>query len=162
LLDFQYLDGWETLMTLDDIRMVLLGQHASLRGRISDARLAAERWKRDECTREEMQDCLERLAAELRAHHACEERLLRHMGPAVGHWGQSRMPGMSGVHLDEHRILCAGLIGATIATTDAESGADGIILLLDAMLEHMSQEERIFLSDQPGRDCFVAGDVFDA
>jgi hypothetical protein len=52
---------------------------------------------------------------------------------------------MNEVHLDEHRNLCAGLIGATISS-DGERGAAGIFLLLDAMLEHMDEEEKVFLA----------------
>src|SRR5947207_3291852 len=67
----------EVPMSLQDIREILLDQHDALRARIGEARRASELWRRGALAREEMQRLLERLSEQLRAHHACEERLLR-------------------------------------------------------------------------------------
>jgi Hemerythrin HHE cation binding domain len=132
-------------MTLNEIRATLLAQHAALRAEIEEARRGAERWKQGDWSRERMQACLQHLAAELRAHNACEERLLREVIPTIDAWGQARSDVMTEVHLDEHRNLCAGLIGSTISR-DAERGSATILLLLDAMVDHMNHEENIFLA----------------
>src|SRR5689334_19618375 len=123
-------------MTLNEIRKMLLQQHEGLRVEIEEARCGAELWKEGEWSREQTQACLQRLAADLRAHNACEERLLRQVIPTIDAWGQARSDVMTEVHLDEHRNLCAGLIGATISR-DPERGSATILVLLDAMLEHM-------------------------
>jgi hypothetical protein len=146
-------------MTLNEIRKMLLQQHAGLRVEIEEARGGADLWRQGAWSREQMQACLQRLAADLRAHNACEERLLRQVIPTIDAWGQARSDVMTEVHLDEHRNLCAGLIGAAISR-DAERGAATIFVLLDAMLDHMEQEEKIFLAADVLTDDILAGDVF--
>jgi len=146
-------------MTLNEIRSTLLEQHAALRGMIEEARRGAERWKRGEWSREDTQACLQKLAAELRAHNACEERLLRQVIPTIDAWGLARSEVMTEVHLDEHRNLCAGLIGAVIGR-DAERGTATILVLLDAMLEHMAHEEKIFLAADVLTDDVRVGEAF--
>jgi hypothetical protein len=146
-------------MSLDEIRTMLLQQHAALRVKIEQARRGAELWAEGEWTRDEMQECLTELADELRAHNTCEERLLRDVIPTIDAWGGARAEVMTEVHLDEHRNLCAGLIGGTISE-DARSGTTSILLLLDAMLEHMKHEERIFLAPDVLTDDVGVNDYF--
>jgi hypothetical protein len=146
-------------MTLNEIRTTLLQQHTELRTQIEEARRGAEHWKRGEWSREQTQECLQQLAAHLREHNACEERLLRDVIPTIDAWGGVRSEVMNEVHLDEHRNLCAGLIGSTISR-DAERGAATIFMLLDAMLEHMNQEETIFLSANVLTDEIGIDDAF--
>jgi hypothetical protein len=146
-------------MSLDEIRTMLLQQHAALRANIEHARRGATLWEQGHWSRGEMQECLVQLADELRAHNACEERALRDVIPTIDAWGGARADVMTEVHLDEHRNLCAGLIGATISG-DARSGSASILLLLDAMLDHMKQEENIFLSPDVLTDDVGVSDYF--
>jgi hypothetical protein len=147
------------IMTLSEIRTMLLQQHAALRVQIEEVRNDAKRWHRGELSRDALQECLQRLADELRAHNSCEERHLRDIIPTIDAWGQARSEVMTEVHLDEHRNLCAGLIGATISA-DADRGSAAIFLLLDSMLEHMRREEEIFLASDVLTDEIRIGESF--
>src|SRR5215216_7891669 len=134
-------------MTLSEIRMVLLQQHDALRAKIAEARSATEQWRCGEMSREHLEQRLQQLAQQLRAHHACEEDLLRDPLPNIDAWGQVRAETMTEMHLDEHRNLCAGLIGSHV-TADPERGSAGIAVLLDTMLDHMRQEEKFLLAPE--------------
>jgi hemerythrin len=146
-------------MSLTEIRNLLLEQHAELRVKIEEARRATDLWRQGEWSRDELQERLQRLADQLRAHNSCEERLLRDIIPTIDAWGQARSEVMTEVHLDEHRNLCAALIGATILA-DAESGSAAVFLLLDAMLDHMKHEEKIFLAADVLTEDLQIGECF--
>ena len=146
-------------MSLTEIRNLLLQQHADLRVKIGEARRATELWRQDQWSRDELQERLQSLADQLRAHNACEERLLCDVIPTIDAWGQARADVMTEVHLDEHRNLCAALIGATILA-DAESGSATVFVLLDAMLDHMKHEEKIFLAADVLTDELRIGESF--
>jgi len=146
-------------MSLTEIRNLLLQQHADLRVKIEETRRATELWRQDQWSHDELQERLQRLADQLRAHNACEESLLRDVIPTIDAWGQARADVMTEVHLDEHRNLCAGLIGATILA-DAESGSAAIFLLLESMLDHMKHEEKIFLAADVLTDELRIGESF--
>ena len=70
-------------MTLREIRAILLQQHASLREKIEDARSATKLWRVGDWSRGDLQERLQRLADQLRAHNACEEGLLVNVLPTI-------------------------------------------------------------------------------
>jgi hypothetical protein len=146
-------------MTLNQIRTVLLEQHNALRAQIAEARRATELWREGDWSRDDLQGRLQRLSEALRAHHACEEMLLRDVIPTIDAWGNVRAEIMTQTHLDEHRNLCAGLIGATI-NADADSGSTTILMLLESMLEHMKQEETYVLAADVLNDDLPVNDAF--
>jgi hypothetical protein len=146
-------------MTLSDIRTVLLQQHDALRAKIERARRGTTLWREGHLSRDELAVELEDLEKELRAHHACEEKLLRDVLPTIDAWGPARAEIMNESHLDEHRNLCTGLLGAT-GTGDAESGAAKVLQLLASILEHMKSEEEFVLAPDVLTDDLLFGETF--
>jgi DUF438 domain-containing protein len=142
-------------MTPSQIRAELLGQHAGLRVLMQEAREAIARGS----PRDDLRDCVQRLATALRAHNRREETLLREIIRKVDAWGPARAEIMDESHVDEHLELLAALLG-TNGASDAASAGKGVAHVLERLEAHIAREEEVLLAEDVLRDDDVVIEYF--
>src|SRR5579864_9125653 len=128
-------------MTPNEIRTILLGEHAELRPLIDLVRQIALRLGAGEPLRGELRASALRLSDALSTHNASEENLLRgatNVGgiPIVLENSET----MSAQHFGEHKALHVALVEVNLDPSD-RLVAKGVIAALDRVLDHMAREE---------------------
>ena len=132
-------------MKLSEIRADLLREHGGISATLREAASAAKRWQSGQDARDELHVCLGRLLEQLRAHNTHEEEALRDILPTVDAWGKARAERMLSEHVVEHAALQKAILDASTAA-DFEVAVRAVLQLVEQLTEHMTLEEKAFLS----------------
>lgn len=146
-------------MTASQIRNELLGQHAEVRSRIAETRLAIERLRQGDPARDLLRSALARLADAVRRHNEREEELLKDLIPTVDAWGPARAEVMVDQHAKEHQAMYSVLVEAG-ATPETDTAIALATRLVDQMVEHMVVEEKVLLGEDVLSDELVPREYF--
>jgi hypothetical protein len=111
-----------------------------------------EGWLPDELG--ELELLLHEIADGIDAHNAREEHLLGEVLPHIDAWGSVRLSRMDEHHRKEHRRIANALREAS-ASGEFHAAARRALPAIDALLEHMRQEEEEFLGEDVLRDDVV-------
>lgn len=146
-----------------EIRQYLLNQHASIRALAAQLREQAVRARTDPDDHRDARASLRTRIAALQAavvrHNADEQRLLEGVLPGNDAWGLTRFAAMCAHHHEEHAELQAAL-GAAGRIEELGPLAACIERLVEALLDHMREEEQAVLHAHVLRDDVLSIDAF--
>jgi Hemerythrin HHE cation binding domain len=136
-----------------EVRDELLGQHATLRAQIARTRRDIEAWSRGEFEPSQMRKEVEELSSSMRRHNQREEELLGGVIRSMDGRDPLRGEIMDDRHRDEHAELNTAL-ALKGAAMDVEPAAWEFVMkqLLGQLLDHMANEEKIFINADVLRD----------
>lgn len=156
----QTIERYETDLTNDRRREILLGQHAHLRETIQVAQNAARSVLTTRGLAGALQASVVALQEELLAHLADEEKLLEPILAKIDAWGPVRAGLLRAEHAHQRAILSV-LTGPT-AWPVATLVASRTLALCDDLRTDMEFEERELMNENLLRDDLILLDASDA
>lgn len=147
-------------MNIDEIRIELLGQHATLRRMIEEIQGIIRRSK-DALGSEldsELRARVHEVAEALREHNVREDELLREILPTIDAWGSVRKEMMDEQHAEHGQFTAA--LAAAETWIDPVRSRETVLATLARVVEHMDREEKAFLNETLLRDDAVVADQF--